>query len=291
MTKAGAAGGDVFARERQARIGRVIEEHGRARVRDLAAQFDVSAVTIRKDLARLERQRRVVRTHGGAVAVGLAHPESAFDLRERLQQAEKAAIAAAAVELVRDGETIAFDASTTALYVARALRARGGWRLLTVVTNGLRVASELAGFSGIRVLLLGGWVRHEAFSLVGGLGDGVFRRINVEKAIVGAAGFSIESGLSDATDEEAQIKRAMAGAAREVVAIIDHTKWGRASFATFCRTDHITRVLTDSGAPPEMVAEARAAGLDVRVVPIPTGQTADATALGEAGGPAGPPLA
>lgn len=266
MTKPRDVVGDVFARERQARIGRAIEERGRARVVDLAAQFGVSAVTIRKDLARLEQERQVVRTHGGAVALGLAHPETAFDLRERMQQEEKAAIAAAAVDLVRDGETIAFDASTTALYVARELVARGGWTALTVVTNSLRIASELAGFPGIRVLLLGGWVRHEAFSVVGGLGDGVFRRINVQKAIIGSAGFTIDAGLSDATEEEAQIKRAMVGAAREVVAIIDHTKWGRASFATFCHSDHLTCVLTDSGVPSDLLAEARAAGVDVRIV-------------------------
>lgn len=267
MTKPAAAVGEEFARERQYKIGRIVEEHGRARVNELASQFGVSAVTIRKDLVRLEQEGRLVRTHGGAVAIGVARPEGAFEMRERLQRDEKASIAAAAVDLVHDGEAIALDASTTALYVARELKSRGGWSLLTVVTNGLRIASELAGYSGISVLLLGGWVRHEAFSLVGGLGDGVFRRINIQKAIVGAAGFTIGAGLTDATEEEAQIKRAMVGAAHEVIAVIDHTKWGRASFATFCRADRITRVLTDVAARPELVAEARAAGVDVWLVP------------------------
>ncbi len=265
MTKAQAAVGDEFARERQHRIARVVEEHGRARVVDLVAQFGVSAVTIRKDLARLEQEQRVVRTHGGAVAVGRARPESAFAIRERLQQDEKTWIGAATVSLIHDGEAIVLDASTTALYVARALKARGGWTHLTVVTNGLRIASELAGYPGVSVLMLGGWVRHEAFSLVGGLGDGMFKRINVQKAIVGAAGFTLESGLSDATEEEAQIKRAMVGPAREVFAIIDHTKWGRAAFSTFCRTERITCVLSDADAPPEMVAELRSAGIHVRL--------------------------
>ena len=99
------------------------------------------------------------------------------------------------------------DASTTALSVARQLKARGGWSQLTVITNGLRIASELAGHPGIVVLMLGGRVRWEALSVVGQLGDGLFSRINVQKAFLGAAGFTIESGLADATDEEAQIKR------------------------------------------------------------------------------------
>ena len=289
MAKTQAAVADEFARERQHRIARVVEEHGRARVADLAAQFGVSAVTIRKDLARLEREHRVIRAHGGAVAVGRALPESAFETRERLQQDEKSWIATATVALIHDGEAIVLDASTTALYVARALKERGGWTHLTVVTNGLRIASELAGYPGVSVLMLGGWVRHEAFSLVGGLGDGMFRRINVQKAIVGAAGFTLESGLSDATEEEAQIKRAMVGPAREVFAIIDHTKWGRASFATFCRTERITCVISDAGAPQDMVAELRASGIDVRLV---VGQsqednrTADRSALAAAARPA-----
>ncbi len=119
-----------------------------------------------------------------------------------------------------------------------------------MVTNSIRIASELAGHPGITVLMLGGRVRWEALSVVGPLGDGVFRRVNVQKAFVGAAGFTLEAGLSDAMEEEAQIKRSMVAAAREVYAVVDHTKWGRVASATFCRTDRLTGVFTDDEAPP-----------------------------------------
>jgi DeoR family transcriptional regulator of aga operon/DeoR family fructose operon transcriptional repressor len=158
------------------------------------------------------------------------------------------------------------DASTTALSVARHLKSRGGWSQLTVLTNGLRLASELAGHPGIIVLMLGGRVRWEALSVVGQLGDGLFSRINVQKAFLGAAGFTLESGLSDATDEEAQIKRSMVAAAREVIAIVDHTKWERAAFATFCPIDEISIVLTDEHAPDEMVGALSDRGIKVRLV-------------------------
>jgi DeoR/GlpR family transcriptional regulator of sugar metabolism len=263
---ASAPQGDVFARERREHIVRLIEEHGRARVGDLAAQFRVSAVTIRKDLLVLESERRVVRTHGGAIAVDRSQPELSFDIRERLQADEKLRIGAAGAALVHDGESIVMDASTTALAVARQLKARGGWGQLTVVTNGLRIASELAGHRGITVLMLGGRVRWEALSVVGQLGDGLFSRINVQKAFLGAAGFTLDSGLSDATDEEAQIKRSMVAAAREVIAIVDHTKWERAAFATFCPTDQIGMVLTDDGAPDAMVRALLDRGVQVRLV-------------------------
>jgi DeoR/GlpR family transcriptional regulator of sugar metabolism len=257
---------DVFARERQEHIARIVEEHGRARVAELASRFRVSAVTIRKDLFALEAEHRLVRTHGGAITIDRSRPELSFDIRERLQSDEKLRIGVAAAALVHDGESIVMDASTTALSVARHLKARGGWSQLTVLTNGLRLASELAGHPGIIVLMLGGRVRWEALSVVGQLGDGLFSRINVQKAFLGAAGFTLESGLSDATDEEAQIKRSMVAAAREVIAIVDHTKWERAAFATFCPTDQVSTVLTDENAPAGMVAALTDRGIEVRLV-------------------------
>lgn len=255
----------VFVRERQDQIARIVEERGRARVTDLAASFGVSVVTIRKDLLVLEDERRLVRTHGGAIAATRDRPELAFDIRDRLQSDEKSRIGAIGASLVSDGESVSLDASTTALYLARHLKARS-WQQLTVVTNGILIASELAGQPGIVVLMPGGRLRWEALSLIGPLGSSVYKKINIQKAFVGAAGFTIESGLSDAMEEEAQIKRSMVAAASEVVAIIDHTKWGRASSATFCRTNRIRTVLTDTEAPPEIVEAVRALGIDVRLI-------------------------
>ena len=258
---------EVFARERQQQIARIVEERGRARVSDLAGALDVSAVTIRKDLHVLETEGRVVRAHGGALAPSRSRPERAFEVRERLQRDEKSRIGAAAALLVEDGDSIVFDASTTALYVARHLKEHeGGWHQLTVVTNSIRIALELAGQTGITVLMLGGRVRWEALSVVGPLGDGVFRRINVQKAFVGAVGLTIESGLSDAMEEEAQIKRSMVAAAREVYAVVDHTKWGRVASATFCRTDRLSGVFTDTDAPSDMLASLQEMGIRVEQV-------------------------
>jgi DeoR/GlpR family transcriptional regulator of sugar metabolism len=281
--RADVQGEGVFARERQQQIARIVDDAGRARVTDLALRFGVSAVTIRKDLLVLEGERRIVRTHGGAIAMRRDRPEPAFELRERLQSEEKSLIGAAAAELVTDGESIAFDASTTALYVARHLKDRQPWHLLTVVTNGIRIALEFAGYPGITVLMLGGRVRWEALSVVGPLGDAVLKRINIQKAFLGAAGFTIESGLSDAIEEEAQIKRSVAAAAREVYAIADHTKWGRAASATFCRTDRLKAVLTDAAAPPDMVEALRGMGVGVRLL----GGDADGGSRVESPGPVG----
>jgi DeoR/GlpR family transcriptional regulator of sugar metabolism len=278
--------GDVFAEERQEYIARIVEEHGRARVADLATRFDVSRVTIRKDLAALEGQRRLVRTHGGAVAIGRG-AERAFDVRERIQRAEKDAIGREAAAMVVDGESVALDASTTALALARHLKERGSWLHLTVITNGLRIASELAGHPGITVAMPAGFVRWEALSLVGPLGAGLFEKVNIQRAFMGAAGFAIDAGLSDATEEEAQIKRLMVESATEVVGLVDHTKWGRTAFATFCRTADLTAVVTDREAPTTMIQELQRSGVEVREVAPDDVPSAHRDAPGlRAGGPA-----
>jgi len=110
-------------------------------------------------------------------------------------------------------------------------------------------------------------MRWEALSVVGPWGDGFFRRINIARAFLGAAGFTIQSGLTDATEEEAQIKRAMVSGAIEVTGIVDHSKWGRAMLATFCRSERIARIVTDAPAGDELVEAVRRAGIELVEAP------------------------
>lgn len=256
----------IFTRERRDLIARIVQEHGRARVADLSQRMDVSTVTIRKDLEALAAEGRILRAHGGALAITDAAAEGAFDVRERYQRAEKDRIGAAAAATVVDGESVALDASTTALAIARHLRARGGgWVHLTVITNGLRIASELAGVPGIAVAMPGGFVRWEAMSVVGPLGEGLFSLVNIQRAFMGAAGFTIESGLSDATQEEADIKRLMTTHARQVIGVIDHTKWERAAFATFCSTQELTTIISDAPPAPPTVDALRRFGIELTI--------------------------
>ena len=243
----------AFADERQAEIARIVESEGRARVAELAERFGVSTVTIRKDLDVLAEANLVIRTHGGAIAPRVGRADLSFEARDRLMRAEKDAIGVLAASCVNNGESIALDASTTALHMARVLLGRERWHGLTVITNGIRAATELAGVDGITVLLMGGRVRSGSLSLVGDLGGAVLRRVNVQKAFVSATGFTLEEGLTEAREEEAQIKRAMVSASREVYGLIDHSKWGRASSATFMPTNGLHRVLTDASAPEKMV--------------------------------------
>lgn len=262
------SGGGLFTHERRQQIARLVEEQQRVTVPELSGLFSVSEVTIRKDLAWLEERRLLVRTHGGAVlappgAQPFASPnEQDFAVRERLQHSEKDLIGRMAAELVQDGDSIALDASTTALAMANYLRER---RELTVVTNGLRTGLELVTSPSISVLFPGGMLRQEAFSLVGSWGRAILKQVHIKKVFIGAKGFTLEEGLTDVNSEEVELKRVFVEAAREVTAIIDHSKWGQIALATFCPPARIKRIITDAKAPPALVEEARNQGIEVLI--------------------------
>ena len=253
----------LFTQERRQHIAAILEKQQRVTVLELSHQFSVSEVTIRKDLAWLEEHHIAVRTHGGAVLATPAAAEMEFEVRERLQQSEKERIGAAAAQLVQDGDTISLDASTTAQAIAHFLKEK---RDLTVVTNGLRIGMELVANPGISVLIPGGMLRQESFSLVGSWGKSALEGIHIKTAIVGARGFTLTEGLTDINSGEIELKRAIVEMAKEVVAVIDASKWGHVAFATFCPLDRITTIITDTQAPQEMIEQVCAAGVEVILV-------------------------
>jgi DeoR family transcriptional regulator of aga operon/DeoR family fructose operon transcriptional repressor len=250
----------LFTHERRQQIAHLLEEQQRVTVPELSTLFSVSEVTIRKDLAWLEERNLLVRTHGGAVSVHEQSVEQEFELRERLQHTEKERIAAMAATLVQDGDAIALDSSTTALALARLLKER---RELMVVTNGLRNGLELVTAPGVSVLIPGGMLRQESFSLVGTWGKSVLEQVHIKTVFVGARGFTLEEGLTEIHADEVAYKRALLDSARDVVALIDHSKWGYAAFATFCSLERLRLIITDEQAPQEMVEQVRRRGIEV----------------------------
>jgi DeoR/GlpR family transcriptional regulator of sugar metabolism len=254
----------LFLQERLDQITVLIQDRGRVSVADLSEQFGVSAVTIRNDLATLEQQGRLVRTHGGAVArpdPGTDLP--AFALRKELHLAEKERIGRTAAELVRDGDSIALDASTTAWQVARHLKDR---RELTVITNGLFIALEFVDSPGVTVVMPGGSLRAASASLVGDQGACILERYHVQKGFFGAGGFTLQEGLTDTDQYEVELKRRMVERSKEVIAIVDSSKWGQVTFAALASVDQLDQVITDDGAPSEMVAALRQRGIEVTLV-------------------------
>jgi DeoR/GlpR family transcriptional regulator of sugar metabolism len=244
------------------RVLELLETQDVVRVTDLAQEFAVSEVTVRSDLTALARQGLVARVRGGARALQRAQSELAFDVRLRLQDAEKRAIARAAASLVGDGEAVALDSSTTAYYVALELRAR---RELVVVTNGLLIAAALADAPGVSVIVPGGMLRLPAMSLVGDFASGVLRATRIDKGFFGARGISAERGLMDLNPDEVRLKRELAEACERVVGIFDHSKWHRTALLSFVPAERVDAIVTDARASRDGMDEWRARGTEIVV--------------------------
>ncbi len=249
--------------ERRQAILRTLERSGRVEVSDLSQSHGVSEVTIRGDLQALADAGLLVRTYGGAVGTGGGLNELSLALRSHQQVQEKAHIAAVAASLVADGDAVALDASSTALAIARLLKSR---RYLTVVTNGLATAQELLDAPQVRVVLTGGVLRREAASLVGPECLDVLAQYHIRIGFFGAHGISLPEGLTDVSAEEAEVKRALLARCRQVVAVLDATKWGRIGLAAFAAPHQISQIITDAHAPADLVAQAQAAGIVITLV-------------------------
>ena len=254
----------LFLEERLDRITALLVEQGRVSVSDLSERFGVSPVTIRNDLGTLEQRGRLVRTHGGAMSLPASGTElPAFALRKELHLHQKEQIGRAAAALVRDGDSIALDASTTAWQIARHLKDR---HELTIVTNGLYVALEFLDSPSVTVVMPGGSLRAASASLVGDQGACILDRYHVQKGFFGAGGFTLEEGLTDTSQYEVELKRRMVQRSKQLIAVIDSSKWGQVAFASLAGVDELDHVISDQAAPPHMVDKLRNAGIRVTLV-------------------------
>jgi DeoR/GlpR family transcriptional regulator of sugar metabolism len=250
----------LFQQERREQIIALLAQKGRVSVTDLSEQFGVSQATIRVDLDALAAERLLARTHGGALALNQDRLELSFEFRRRLHTTQKSAIGAAAAAMIEDGEAIVLDASTTALAVATQVKDR---RELTVLTNGILIALELLEAASTTILMPGGFLRRDSVSMVGDEGHDFIERFNFQKGFFGAKGLTLEDGLTDVNSAEVAIKRDLVARARQVIAIVDSSKWGHVGLASFASIDQVDCVITDEDAPVDMVAALREANVDV----------------------------
>jgi DeoR/GlpR family transcriptional regulator of sugar metabolism len=250
---------DLYPAERQQKIIDILVQNKRASVSELSQLFSVSEVTVRADLQTLAEQNLIVRTHGGAVLISPV-PELSLTLRRQKQVQEKASIGAAAAELVSNGDAVFLDASSTALVVAHQLRRH---RDLTVLTHSLAVAQALLDAPSVTVVLAGGILQRDTISLIGVGGLAPLRDFNIQTGFFGAHGLSMQDGLTDVSAGEAEVKREVIAMCRQVVAIIDATKWGRVGPASFANFQDLDVIVTDNQAPANLVEQARAKGMRV----------------------------
>lgn len=235
--------------ERRQRILNFLREQPGIRVPDLARLAGVSEGTIRNDLRALDGSGVLMRVRGGGVPLDEQQNHSVtFATRVITHRAEKLCIAHHAAALVRDNDSVLLDSSTTVYYLACQLKDR---RELTVITNGIEAARELAKNPTNTVILLGGVLRVDGMSITVPLGESFLDTYHIKTAFVSCSGYTLESGLTEVDIYEAQIKRRMIGNSGSLVALIDSSKFGRMDLTPFAPTIQLAHIYTDTGLSPD----------------------------------------
>jgi len=233
---------DLAAARRQ-RLGAIVETRRAVRLEELSAVLGVSQATVRRDLNELAADGRLRRVHGGAVAVDGRLVEPLFDVKAVAAVAQKARIAARAVELLAPDDTVYLDSGSTVLAAARLLH---GWDRLTVVTNSLPVANELLG-RGPRLVLVGGELRERSQAVVGPLTRRLLEDLHVDRALMGTFALSLEDGMTTTDPGEAFTKELVLGRAREVILLADSGKVGTRSLVNAGSLGQVDVLVTDDG--------------------------------------------
>lgn len=255
----------LFLEERRRLILEKLKQKGRVSVGELSASLNVSAVTIRQDLRALETEGLLERTHGGAVEKqaqgGHTEPELSFDIRRNKQTDEKDILGRAAATLIETGSAIALDASTTVCSIIPYI---GHLDSLTVVTNNLMVTEALLNNLRVEVLLPGGRLRRDAYSVIGNPDS--LPDINLNIGFVSAWGISADAGLTEVSEDEMKMKRALLSRCSTKVLLVDSAKWEQVAPYTYASPQDMDIIITTSHAPKALVKQFK--HKDIRIVEI-----------------------
>lgn len=242
-----------------------VKRQGAANVVELSESLRVSEATVRRDLLVLEERGELARTHGGAM---LRHLGTAFEppyVEKATRMADaKRAIAAEAAKLVKDGDVIILDSGSTTYALALAIRERAD---LTVITTDIKIAHDLSAQPDITVIVVGGRVRPQLYSVIGPFAEHTLREIHANTAFVGADAISTRTGVTNAMFEEVSVKRLAIESAGSRVLIADHTKFDKISLARVADLDQFDLCITDDGVPDEVLDRYRASDLTIKVAP------------------------
>ena len=249
--------------ERRQSVLDILRKHPGLRVLELAQTLKVSEGTVRNDLNALEDEGRLKRVHGGAILNDQGEfQNNSFVRRYKQNAAAKLAIAREAALLVKDGDSILLDASSTDYFLARALSDR---QELRVVTNGFEVARELAENTSNTVILIGGVVNNNSSSVTGLLSERIIEELRIEKAFLSCSGFSLERGMTEILLSEAQIKRKVIESSQQLYALVDSSKFGKEDMTPFARSMQIAHLFTDSNISSEWKNHLQAANIPFTV--------------------------
>ncbi len=255
----------MLSEQRYKEITAFLEQKGSAKTSELCSLLNASRETVRRDLETMESRGMLRRIHGGAMTVqgsleGAAY--TSFEKRRQEHPDSKEAVAQAAASLIREGQSVALDSGTTSLALARVLKQR--FHSLTVVTNSLAVANELADAEGITLVMTGGIYRADEKAFVSDIATLIFSKINVDTFFLTTCGISVERGVTYQRMDEIAVQNKMMEGAERTIVIADSSKLGVNSLVRMCGIDRISMIVTDPDISQEQRGAFEQAG--VRVV-------------------------
>src|ERR1700756_1296980 len=254
---------EMLIDERRQHILELIQHQGRALVSDLSEQLNISQITIRKDLDYLQSKGVIQRSHGGALRVpSTALIDPTLQEKQKHNLREKERIATAASKMVEEGQCVILDSGTTTTAVAERLKR---FKHLTIITNSVNIAAELAG-TDLEVILVGGTMRKNSFSLVGPLAEDNLEKMHADILFLAVDGFDPEIGLTTPNFLESRVNRAMVKASEQVVAVCDSTKFNHRSLSRIVPLSAIHCVITDKDLPEAIAESLRSQKIDVVLV-------------------------
>lgn len=254
----------LLREERHRHILQMIEESGRVTVEDLIDALSVSAVTARADLDALAEAGALVRSHGGGIRRADPLVDYPVAIKQTLHRQEKMRIGRAAAALIQPDQTIILDSGTTTAEIAREIRKHQ--MRITVVTNALNIAGELANAPNVQIVMLGGLMRKPSGSMVGPQAEATLKTLSADHLFLGVDALDSNIGICTPDILEAQLNSLMIQVSREVTAVADFSKFQRRSLSVISPIERLTRLITDTQADEKALTAIRTSGVEVIVV-------------------------
>lgn len=251
---------DIFAEERKQTILKLLKERKRITVPELVDMFNTSGTTIRRYLNDLEKNGKLIRTHGGAICMEEATFEESIELKREHRITEKKLIAREARKLINDGDVIMLGGGSTIVELAKLLH---DLKSLIVITNSIPTAAELYTDKKIEVQICGGTIRDTTGVVVGPFSEKFVDELFAQKTFVGADSLSHEYGLTTPNYFEAQIERQLIKHAKTVYVLADHSKMDKVTLAKQTTVKELDYVITDKKTDPDFIRKLESAGVSV----------------------------
>ncbi len=248
--------------DRYDKILNILKEKKKVKVKYLSDLLNTSTVTIRKDLKLLESKKLLFRVHGGASLEQPFVNDKHVNEKEFINAQEKDAIGREASKLISDDQFILIASGTTVLAFARHINPL---QKITIVTSALNVATELLNKPNVEILQLGGYIRQTSYSVMGHYSELILKEIACSKLFMSVDGIDFSYGLSTSNGLEAHLNQKMIESSKEVVVLVDSSKFGKKSFGRICGLENVDHIITDKNISKDFYDKIVALGINVTI--------------------------